>query len=357
MKISKIRVLVVGPSLSGGKGGQVTHMQNIQQVFKSHSIFDTSYFSSSSGLEEQENIILKLLYSILRSISFPASLINIQTVHINTSFDNKAILRDMVLIFWSILFKRKVIVQYHGGEFTNTILAKSKILMFMWKILIKKSSEILVLTKGQYIAVDKVRQEGVSKVNNFVSLPEIKCPRKTTVFTFIFLGRIIKEKGVFDIISACRILSGRFKFKIYFFGGGDDEALLVKKILDYKLSDIIEFKGVVEGAGKDQAFLSADAFLLPTYYPEGLPYSVIEAMSYGIPVISTNAGSLCSVIDHMVTGLMVPMRDVKELAASMLLLLENPDLTSFLGENAHRKIAKEFSSRSMLELLSEKWSV
>lgn len=355
IKLSRINVLVVGPSIFGDKGGQVTHMINIMNNFKNDSHFCLRFFYSSSALDKSEFILIKMCKLILRVFIFPFYLLKIDVVHINSSFDNKAIVRDLFLSAWVVLSRRKLIIQYHGGEYSATLLNNSSVFRKFWFYVTSKASDIFVLTRQQYTDLLNCKLTSVTKVVNFVGFPNEILKPVSERYTFIFIGRIIRQKGIFIILDAVNLIDSKIDFDVIFYGDGDDRHELVTKISAYSLQDRVFYKGSIDGQDKDSAYLSANAFLLPSFYPEGLPYSVIEAMSFGLPVISTNAGSLSTIVRHLETGLIVKKECVNELQSAMTLLLSKPDLNDILSVNSRSLIKSNYSSEQMIALFHSKW--
>lgn len=354
MTDKKINVLVTGPSTEGGKGGQVTHIENIKGTFKNHNFFQVNFFVSSSAEEGNESVLKKLLLMIYRSCLFPFCLKKIEMVHINSTMDNKAMIRDLPLMLWTVIFGKHLIIQYHGGNFLTTIFYRNYFLKYILISLIKRSKKVLVLTNPQVELMHSFGIKNVLKIVNYVSCPIIDNEKPET-FTFIFLGRIIKEKGIFEILDACNQLKENSNFKVLFYGDGPDRHLLLEEIINLELSDVVEWKGMVEGSNKHAAFSGANAFILPSY-AEGLPYSVLEAMSYGLPVIATDVGSLSKLVKDEETGLVVEVRDSISLGSAIYRLLNNTTLYGELSDNAIKLIRDNYSNDKMLAVFSNIWT-
>ncbi len=348
------KILIVGPSITGQKGGQVSHIENIKSTFKNHPLFEVKHFVSSSALEDNESSLKKLMLMIFRSIKFPFFLFGINVVHVNSTFDNKALLRDLLLMFWSLICGKRLIVQYHGGNFESTIFSRNKLLKNIWSSLIKHAEYVLVLTNVQFEEMQSYDVTQVQKVVNYVNCAKTEIV-KPNVFTLIFLGRIIKEKGIFEILTACQKIPRGDDFQVFFYGDGPDRKELTGKIEELGLSGKVRWKGMVDGPDKVAAYTNASAFILPSY-SEGLPYSVLEAMSYGLPVISTDVGSLTQLVKHDETGLIVKVKDEHSVAKSMVFLMENKSKLDTYSNAARELIKEHYSNEQMKTVFSDIWS-
>lgn len=353
-KNQKINVLVTGPSTDAGKGGQVTHIENIKSTFSGDENLQVEHFKTSSAREHDESPFKKLLLLIIRSVRFPFYLRRVNVVHINSTLDNKALTRDMVFMTWSLLLGKRFIVQYHGGKFQNTFYSKIKVLTKLWIALLKRSDSALVLTDEQYKLLSANGVARINKVVNYVGGGTFN-KAKPAIFTFVFLGRIIRAKGIFEILDACKSVTRSHKFQVLFYGDGPDRELLLKKVKEAGLEDTVFWRGTVDGQEKVDAYGNAHAFLLPSY-AEGLPYSVLEAMSYGLPVISTDIGSLAQVVRHKETGLIVPVNDSETLSTCMTTLMEDETTYQSMCKAAKSLINAHYSVETMKRVFTQLWS-
>jgi glycosyltransferase involved in cell wall biosynthesis len=134
------------------------------------------------------------------------------------------------------------------------------------------------------------------------------------------------------------------------FAGGNHEVERFKKsILDNNISDIVEYIGWTQDKEKDSYFRACDYFILPTY-EEAMPMTMLEAFSYGKPVISTPVGSIPEILEHNYNGLMFEPGDMPELKGLITQVINNPSLTDRLGKNALQKAAEFYPAAIKKEL-------
>lgn len=161
------------------------------------------------------------------------------------------------------------------------------------------------------------------------------------------VARLESEKGIDRLIMSVPVVRSRGNhIKIVIVGGGSRRK-------EYeKLSNLLGVKDAVLflGSREDVADLLgiADVFCLPSIN-EALSFAILEAMAEGKPVVATKVGGIPEVVVDQVTGLLVPPGDIRGLAKSINLLLENKPLAKQLGASAKKRIEDRFRFDRMLE--------
>jgi glycosyltransferase involved in cell wall biosynthesis len=151
---------------------------------------------------------------------------------------------------------------------------------------------------------------------------------------FIFVARLLKEKGIYDFIAAAEIVKAAFPDVRFMILGGVDinpTSVTSREVEAWKMSGLVEFLGQVSDVRPWLA--QSSVFVLPSYR-EGLPRSTQEAMATGRPVITTDVpGCRDTVIDGE-NGFLIPVRDPSALAKAMLRFVSNPQLVVSMGEKS-----------------------
>lgn len=158
----------------------------------------------------------------------------------------------------------------------------------------------------------------------------------------LFLAWVDRAKGVFDLLEAVqRLLADATTpaFQLHVAGGGAHAAELRDRVAALGLDDAVVFHGWVAGDEKSALYESADVFVLPSY-AEGMPNSMIEAMSLSVPVVVTPVGGITDVIRDGQNGMLVPVRDPAALQATLARLLASVKLRRTIGA-AGRKTAQD----------------
>lgn len=168
----------------------------------------------------------------------------------------------------------------------------------------------------------------------------------------LFLGRITAEKGIDYILSACEKLKNNgINFKLHIAGKEQGIDNYIEQFTA-ALGSLFCYEGVVYGKTKAELLKRCNVFLLPSFY-EGLPMSLLEAMSYGEVPIVTDVGSINTVIDDKINGLFVQVKDSRSIVEAVTTLLENSDYKRRLSENARLTIFEKFNPDIYLRHLNE----
>jgi len=158
---------------------------------------------------------------------------------------------------------------------------------------------------------------------------------------FLFTGRLVREKGVFDLLSAYAKLNDavRRKIGLVFVGDGISRRQLEQQAASI-VPGVVRFSGFAQREQLAAYYALAQALILPTYTdPWGLV--VNEAMASGLPVIlSRAAGCAADLVEQEWNGLLVPPGDVAALAVAMQRLAHQPELCEAMGLNSRRRISQ-----------------
>jgi glycosyltransferase involved in cell wall biosynthesis len=167
---------------------------------------------------------------------------------------------------------------------------------------------------------------------------------------FLFVGRLKKEKGIFELIEAFKNVSEQHNGAVLLIVGPDEEEL--KQELISRLETCKEFVRFIDFTKVPEQYMAAsDVFVLPSYR-EGFGSVIIEAASCGLPSIGSNIYGLSDAIKLEETGFLVPVRSSKPLERVMLKLANNDKLRSEMGSNARKRAIYHFSQDNVtLEIL------
>ena len=192
----------------------------------------------------------------------------------------------------------------------------------------------------------------VEVLHNAVAIPKLQIQsRQAAHATLLFLGHLLPEKGVFDLLEACARVARRVPDLRLVLGGIGRIEALRERAVQLGLGSHVELPGWLEPKEKSAALAASTLFLLPSYI-EGMPMALLEAMSWGLPVIATPVGGIPQVVTHEVNGLLVAPGDVAGLATAITRLLEDPALSGRLGNAARETIERGFSLDEALARLS-----
>ena len=184
-----------------------------------------------------------------------------------------------------------------------------------------------------WTATNELLRIGSSR--SFPSISRVPC--------LLFLGWMIREKGIFDLLQVCLILTRYHNFRLIFAGGGRDEDQAKSFVKFHRLDNVIEFKGWVYGDHKNELLKSADILVLPSWQ-EGFPNCVIEAMAAKLSVIVTSVGSVPELIQDRQQALVIPPKDLRSLERAIDFLIVNPHFSVELAERGYSFARENFST-------------
>jgi glycosyltransferase involved in cell wall biosynthesis len=159
----------------------------------------------------------------------------------------------------------------------------------------------------------------------------------------MFVGRIDREKGLFDLVECAKHIC-RNRSDVFFTvaGKGRDLKKLIRKAKKAGVQNRFVFLGQVEKDHLVKLYQNAAIFVLPSYH-EGLPGVLLEAMSCGLPIITTDVRGNRDLISNGKNGIIVPPRNPEKLAEAILTLLNNDRLGATHGEHARKTIEEKYT--------------
>ncbi len=161
------------------------------------------------------------------------------------------------------------------------------------------------------------------------------------------VGRLYVTKGIDYLIKAIPIvLEKRNDIKVVLVGGGIHREQYEKLAKDLGIKNKVLFLGNKDNV--EELLRIADIFCLPSIR-DNFPFSILEAMAEGKPVIATKVGGIPEAVVDKVTGLLVPPRNVRELALATNSLLEDSNLAKRLGSNAKKRVKEKFMFGRMFD--------
>jgi glycosyltransferase involved in cell wall biosynthesis len=189
-------------------------------------------------------------------------------------------------------------------------------------------------------------------IPNFVFLPQLTKKEANNLCRIAFLGRLVKRKGAYVLLEAISLLASDNTLPAFqLILAGDGEIAECRSIVRKKgLSSFVEVPGWLDDEAKDVVLRKTDILTLPSYF-ESFGLSLIEAMSYAVPVVATRSGSIPHVVEDGEDGLLVEAGNVKELADALAFLLRDSEKRKAMGQVARTHVEQRFSDVVVCEKL------
>ena len=258
-------------------------------------------------------------------------------------------LKDAPFVLLCKLFGRKVIIHQHNKGMSKCVDKQP----YKWLLpLVYRNTKVILLSWYLYPDIEKVvKKEQVIICPNGIPYNIDKEPefeRNNDVLSLFFLSNLIPSKGVYVLLDACRILKEKgYRFVCDFVGGETKEITKDKfenAITERGLAECAIYHGPKYGEEKNNLFCNSDIFIFPTFYHnECFPLVILEAMEYGLPIVSTSEGAIQDIVVNGSNGFICKREDATSTADAIEALLNDKDLRTRMGENGYKLFKDRFT--------------
>lgn len=304
----KSKVIVVSTKANGG----IKTVVDSYSKSKLSESYDFVYIFSHHGGNKLIDIIIyiKALIALLFNLVSGHKVYHLH-MSMRGSFVRKYIMTKLIQ-----LFSAKVIIHLHGSEFKNYYNSSSERLRSRIKDLFETAERTIVLSESWKSFILSIAPNSrVTVVNNFVEEIQQQPIERSNEITFLFMGNVGSRKGAFELIEAFCKLQVDVPVKLIMCGDGDLDrarALINANSAERK----IELVGWVDAAERSKYYSIADVVILPSHN-EGLPMTILEAMSCKKVVIATPVGGIPEVIENGVNGILVEPGNIESIIDGM----------------------------------------
>lgn len=341
-----MKVLVNTPdtSILGGVANQYKGLKNYWTEDVSY-----NFIGGRNGIPGSVILIYDLLKFIVKCLFFQPDVIIL-----NPSLGKTAIKRDALYLRFSKFFNIKTVVFFHGWNKGQEKLISENPENF--KATFNKADTILVLASE---FKEKLKGWGIhipiklttTKVDDAL-IDDLDIEAKEYGNTLLFLARIVKEKGIFITLNVFKkIKKVHPEAKLIVAGSGPALQEAKEFVSNNDIPDI-EFTGFITGKELIEVYKSSDLYLFPTAHGEGMPTSVLEAMAFGLPVISRPVGGMVDFFEEEKMGYLLESLDSDEYYNKVVSLLSDKELQKKIGQYNHQ-YAKESFMASKVALSME----
>jgi glycosyltransferase involved in cell wall biosynthesis len=280
-------------------------------------------------------------------------------IYVATAHNWTALLRDVPLALTVSRGRPPLVVHLHGSESDRLEARGNALFKACSAYVARRSAAVLLLSTEEQREWMAFCPQGRFEVVDNPFVPTAVRPVSTTPAAadsrppvLLTVARLIAQKGVFDLLDAFAMVHRQRPARLLIAGTGPAADDLRNRIRLLGLAGSVELLGYVSGVDLDRAYSDATVFVLPTYFAEGFPLAVMEAMSYGLPIVTT---AIRGCADHLRPGehaVFVPARDPETLARELERLLDDHELRRRMGEANRAKVA-EFAPDSVMPRYAE----
>lgn len=331
-----MKVLMIGEGLSK-QGGIVSVQKLILEEMPSSiqyrhiaTLVDGSKLKKSTAFLKA---VLELGWTLLSQ--------DIDLIHTHVSERGSAF-RQAITTLVALLFRKPVVMHTHGSEFHLFYEKLPKALQIAMSFVYSRCAHFIVLSKYWekfYVESLGLSIEKVTVLPNAVRVPEEIPQRSCSGGVFlVFLGRIGQRKGAFDLVTAFANLPAECRSKAKLTMAGDGEGASLRALVEsLDLTNSISVVDWISAKQRDSLLEQSDVFILPSYN-EGLPMALLEAMSWGLSVITTPVGGIPELVQSEKNGLLVQPGNIEQITAATKSLIENKELRLTLGSAARESM-------------------
>ena len=301
------------------------------------------------------SVYLKIVFKTLKQlIIFQPDL-----VYIALTAKGKAFYKDAFIALLAKLFGRKIAYHLHNRSMAER---QDKWLDVVFCKLLFKNTDVILLSKYLYPEIQKyVPENRVHYCPNGIpeasaKIPNGKVPPSSGIVKILFLSNLMKAKGVFVLLEACKILKEKqLPFHCTFIGGESDitSEIFQQKITELGLTESVHYAGKKYGAEKELAFSEADIFAFPTLN-ETFGLVNLEAMQFSLPVVSTIEGGIPDVVEDGKTGFLVEKGNAAAFAEKLEILITNVDIRNQMGIAGKSRFESHFTLTTFENCFSSK---
>ena len=257
----------------------------------------------------------------------------------------------------SKFYKKKFIFEIQGDIFDYPSIVggwtHSSLVKLISKFIAKQADYLRIVSPFLYKPLDRL---GINRNNIFLVPPRCDSElfsiknvskKKPLVFSkntynLLFVGNLLIAKGVDILLEAFALISEKNPdIGLIFIGDGDQKSNLEIKTKELGLYQKVFFQGRVDYNLIPTFMYYSDVLVLPSR-EEGVGRVLLEAMSLELPIIASNVGGIPLVIDDTKDGLLFESGDIESLKVKTLFLINNPDFSKKMTENAYEKFLKEY---------------
>ncbi len=331
-----IKIMMIGASLEQNGG-----IATVEKLILKHANdnFEIRHITSHDEGDIKHRLmvfnqaLIKLFWKLITQ--------KVDIIYIHLS-DGGSLVRKSIITLIGFIFNKPVFIHTHGAEFHVTYSRLPKLAkQFLSSLFCRCNGFIVLSTIWQdfYINNLGLNPERVFVLPNPTELP-VTIPQRCNKekVTLLFCGRVGERKGAFDLIKAFANLPAATRNSSELILAGDGDIEQGKELVkSFNLVDKIKFLGWVDSKQRDSLLNQADVFILPSYN-EGLPMAILEAMAWGLPIISTPVGGIPELVITHKNGFLVTPGHIEQLSQVIQSLTENQELRLSLGKDARETV-------------------
>lgn len=275
-------------------------------------------------------------------------------VHLNTSFETKAILRDAFSLFWLKKNGAKIFLKFHGSDVELLKTARFPV-SFLIRYLIKTADCIGLLSseeKRGFVAFGFPPEKFFVVKNALAILPQKSFPQvenfsEKRAFRLLFVSRLIPTKGLLESVRAAASLREKgFDVILDVLGDGETRSAAEDLTKNLHIGEFVNFHGHLPEESVQKFYRESDALVFPTFHIEGFPMVIFNALQFGLPIVTTRIRAAADYLQEGENCLFCEAKNAESAAEKIAELIQNEDLRERISAN-NRALADEFTAEKI----------
>ena len=335
------KILMIGPGRKV-KGGMSTVINNYYNAG-----LDSKVNLKFISTMEEGNKLKKLMIFIKALLIFIFTF-NYEILHVHMS-TGASFYRKSIFINIAKLYRKKIIIHVHGADFKEFYGEESNKFSkkYIRKVFDMADNVIALSEEWSDFLKELCSEEKIKVIYNSIILPPNKQNKDYKKNVILFLGKLGKRKGIYELIDIIPELIKEDMNVIFNFLGDGEINEVNELCTNRNLSKNVKVLGWLEGEEKEKIIRESTIFVLPSYN-EGMPMSILEGMGYKLPIVSTNVGGISKQVINNENGFLITAGDKKVLKNSLLKLMKSESLKKKMGERSYEIVNKKFNINYLL---------
>lgn len=366
-----VNILIVGLDIGKGSFGGITQFNKLLLKYTNNHKYQLSYFSigKSPSWNQSKTNNSKFKFYFLHFFRFAIFVLKLlfnkfDIVVVNSNLLVKSLIRDGIFAYTAKLFGKKCIILFHGWEWSDfeKVMNSSKKKKLFFKLL-NKIDTVGVSGENFRNTLESlnIKNEKTFAFSTMVESETYFITEKSyndlPIKVLFCANPVKKEKGINEFLSAIKILNPlNENINFIVMGAGNQLNIFIDKAQEMNINQYLSFVGYVSFEEKIKIFKETLILVFPSY-TEGFPNTILEAMSAGQAIITTNVGGIAEAIKHEYNGYILTTNppEPEEIADYLKRLIKKPDIIKSMGQKNLKLASEKYDAKIIVSLIEKQF--
>ncbi|MFQ5599022.1 MAG: glycosyltransferase family 4 protein [Candidatus Krumholzibacteriia bacterium] len=353
----RVRVLMGVPAPRATEGGIALTVPLLVEDLRRAGHVDLETVSYGRWADGERRPI-KVWHQVVDLLRYPSRVrrTDPDVVHLNTSLDRRALLRDIPFTLVTRLLGRPLLIQWHGSE-THLLSSRMPIWRLLTQLLVRFVTALGVFSKQEESEIHHSRSAArCFVVKNAIDLRRYARNRalhsqlgiEAGAPLILFIGRLIPGKGLADVVRAMPQIASRFRAHLVVVGDGPMRARARRLVRELGLEQSVHFTGQIRESETLHFYCGCDVLVFPSTLTEGLPMALLQALAAGLGIVTTRLRAAVDYLREPENCLFVEGRDPQGVARALSRLLGEARLLERMRRH-NLELARRFDRQAVAQ--------